>query len=91
MDPDTKLRLSDEIAYQYAGGKVVVMQAKGSVLYTLNETATAIWKLLADKTSLGGIHRYIEEHYEGEAAEKRKEVEEFLQQLIGSGVAIAEP
>ncbi len=50
-------------------------------IYTLNEVATFIWERLADEPTVAEIALALEETFSAEAAELRRDLEEFLGHL----------
>jgi len=79
-------RSEDFVARNIAGETVLVpiRQRLGDLesIYTLNEVATFIWERLAEPSTVGQIAAALGEAFRGEPAEVRRDVEEFLGQLL---------
>jgi hypothetical protein len=79
-------RSEDFVARNIAGETVLVpiRQRLGDLesIYTLNEVATFIWERLAEPSTVGQLAAALDEAFDGRPAEVRRDVEEFLGQLL---------
>ena len=83
------LRNEDFVARKIAGETVLVpvRQRLGDLesIYTLNEVATFIWERLAEESTIADIATALEETFSCEPAGIRRDLEEFLGQLLSLG------
>lgn len=57
-------------------------------VYLLNETAQAVWALLAQERELEDLARLLAEEYEAEEEELRGDVEALLAELVERGLVV---
>lgn len=78
---------SREIAARRLGDEYVVMSARDSTLFTLNEVASVIWEAADGVTPLADIvERAVCSAYEVDAAQALADAEELVEQLAGHGI-----
>ncbi len=80
------------------GGEMMIMSARDSTLFSLNETASAIWQAADGRTPLSEIvERVLCAGYEVAPEEALQHAEELVRELAGRGILriseepIAEP
>jgi hypothetical protein len=80
------------------GGEMMIMSALDSTLYSLNETATAIWQAADGRTPLSEIvERTVCAEYEVAPQDALQDAEELVRELASHGILrlsdqpIAEP
>jgi hypothetical protein len=80
---------SSKVAYRELDGKMVIMSALDSTLYSLDDVATAIWKALDGITPLGEIiERKLCADYDVAPEIAAPDVESFLEELAGRGILL---
>ena len=80
---------STEIAARVLGGEMMIMSARDSTLFNLNEVATAIWEAADGVTPLEEIvQRKVCAEFEVEPAEALKDAESFVKELADRGILL---
>jgi hypothetical protein len=89
---------SPEVAARMLGGEMMIMSARDSTLFSLNETASAIWQAADGRTPLAEIvQRTLCADYEVAPEEALQHAEELVRELAERGILrisdepIAEP
>ena len=78
---------SREIAARVLGGEMMIMSARDSNLFTLNDVGTAIWQAADGATPLEEIvQQKICAEFEVDPAEALKDAESFVRELAGHGI-----
>jgi Coenzyme PQQ synthesis protein D (PqqD) len=80
---------SREIAARELGGEMMIMSARDSTLFSLNEVGKAIWQAADGATPLEEIvERKVCTEFEVEPAEALKDAENFVRELAEHGILI---
>jgi len=80
---------SKEIAARVLDGEMMIMSARDSTLFTLNDVGTVIWQAANGETPLEEIvERKICPEFDVEPEEALKDAEEFVRELAGHGILI---
>ena len=80
---------SREIAARELGGEMMIMSARTSTLFNLNEIGTMIWQAADGTTSLEEIvAQKICAEYEVEPAEALQDAESFVRKLAERGIML---
>ena len=80
---------SREIAARELGGEMMIMSARDSTLFNLNEVGTAIWQAADGATPLEDIvERKVCAEFEVEPAEALKDAENFVRELAEHGILV---
>src|SRR5947199_10794937 len=80
---------STEIAARVLGGEMMIMSARDSTLFNLNEVATAIWEAADGVTRLEEIvQRKVGAEFEVEPTEALKDAESFVKELSDGGILL---
>jgi len=82
-----RLRRNDGYVWRDIGGEVVILNADGTEVCLLNETAATIWTLCDGQRDIEAIIRAIESDYEVPHDEALADVQAFAGQLVASGLA----
>lgn len=78
---------SREIAARMLDGEMMIMSARDSTLFTLNETAAAIWEAADGGTTVAEIvERVICPKFEVEPQQALADAEELVDQLASHGI-----
>jgi hypothetical protein len=84
-----KLRRKDGLPFQTLVDRVVIVDPKGRQVHVLNETASRIWHHLAEERTVTELVALLEGEYETRPEVMEPEVESFLEELQGLGLAEA--
>jgi hypothetical protein len=80
---------SHEIAARELDGEMMIMSARDSTLFSLNELGTIIWQAADGATSLEEIvAQKICPEYDVEPAEALKDAESFVRELAEHGIML---
>ena len=78
---------ASEIAARMLGGEMMIMSARDSTLFSLNETASAIWQAADGRTPLAEIvERAVCSEYEVATEEALRDAEELVRDLAAHGI-----
>ncbi len=78
---------SSQIAARNLGGEMMIMSARDSTLYTLNDVATVIWEAADGSTPLDEIvERSICPAFEVEPGAALQDAEAMVEELAGYGL-----
>jgi hypothetical protein len=76
-----------EVAARSIGGEIMIMSARDSTLFSLNETATAIWQAADGVTPLAEIVRqHVCVNFEVDPAAALRDAEELVEGLAKHGI-----
>jgi hypothetical protein len=80
---------STEIAARVLGGEMMIMSARDSTLFNLNDVGTAIWQAADGVTPLEQIvERKICAEFDVERAEALRDAESFVKELAQHGILL---
>ncbi|MFZ0961734.1 MAG: PqqD family protein [Terriglobia bacterium] len=80
---------SREIAARMLDGEMMIMSARDSTLFNLNELGTMIWQAADGATSLEEIvAQKVCPEFEVEPAEALKDAEDFVRELAAHGILL---
>lgn len=91
MTADTTDRLwvrSGDCIERTIEGEAVLLNLKSGVYYSLNESGTAIWKLLESPCSVQDILTSLRDSYDLSPAEAVSQVEELLDDLASEKLIV---
>jgi hypothetical protein len=78
---------ASEIAARMLGGEMMIMSARDSTLFSLNETASAIWQAADGRTPLAEIvERAVCSEYEVPPEDALRDAEELVRDLAAHGI-----
>ena len=76
-----------EVAARMIGGEMMVLSARDSKLFSLNETAAAIWRAADGKTPLSEmVERGLCEGYDVDGALAARDAQELVDGLVSHGI-----
>jgi hypothetical protein len=76
-----------EVAARMLGGEMMIMSARDSTLFSLNETATAIWQAADGVTPLAGIvQQHVCANFEIDPVTALRDAEELVEGLAKHGI-----
>ncbi len=80
---------SSEIAARMLGGEMIIMSARDSTVFTLNEVATVIWEAADGSTPLDEIvASRICTQFEVASEVALQDAEDLVQELAGHGILL---
>jgi coenzyme PQQ synthesis protein D (PqqD) len=80
---------SSQIAARSLGGEMMIMSARDSTLFSLNDVGTVIWQAADGETSLEEIvQRMVCAEFDVEPAEALKDAESFVRELGQHGILL---
>ena len=80
---------SNQIAARALGGEMMMMSARDSTLFNLNDVGTVIWEAADGQTPLEEIvERKVCAEFDVEPAEALKDAESFVRELAGHGILL---
>ena len=80
---------SNQIAARALGGEMMIMSARDSTLFNLNDVGTVIWEAADGQTPLEEIvERKVCAEFDVEPAEALKDAESFVRELAGHGILL---
>lgn len=80
---------SKSVAARMLGGQMMIMSAKDSTLFDLNDTASAIWQAADGQTPLQEIvEREVCANFEVSAEDAMKDAKAFVHELAGHGIMV---
>jgi hypothetical protein len=83
------IRRSSQIAARSLGGEMMIMSARDSTLFSLNDVGTVIWQAADGQTSLEEIvERKVCAEFDIEPAEALKDAESFVRELAEHGILV---
>lgn len=87
LPDNARYRRTEEFVGRAIAGETVLVPIRQQIgdlesIYTLNEVATLIWERLAGPATVAEIAAALEEAFAGDPAEIRRDLEEFLGQLL---------
>lgn len=78
-----------DVAARTVGGELMIMSGRDSTLFSLNETAAALWDAADGKTTLEAIvHEHICAEFDVEPEEALRDAEELAEELARSGILV---
>ena len=78
---------SSAVAAREVAGEMIIMSAADSTLFSLNETATAIWRAADGRTPLADIvERYVCQEFDVATDEAFSDATELVEQLARHGI-----
>ena len=80
---------STEVAARQLGDEMIIMSARDSTLFTLNDVGLIIWQAADGRTSLEDIVKEkVCAEFDVEPAEALKDAESFVRELAEHGILI---
>jgi hypothetical protein len=78
-----------EVAARMLGGEMMIMSARDSTLFSLNDTASAIWRAADGSTPLDEIvERVVCFEFDVAPDEALQDAENFVRELAGHGILL---
>lgn len=77
---------SQEILFQELEGESIMLNLRDEYYYSLDETGTRIWQLLAEHGDVEQVVRQMMTEYEVDEASLRQDVAELIAQWSAAGI-----
>jgi hypothetical protein len=78
---------SSDVAERELGGEMIIMSARDSALFSLNEVATVIWQAADGRTPLSEIvERRVCAEFDVPLGDAYRDAEEFVEELASHGI-----
>ncbi len=88
----TLLRRNPEMTWDDAGDRVVVLDAAGTTLITLNPVGSVLWGQLEEPSDTERLAEVLGERFPDEdPSALRGDVESFVAELVDTGLLLAGP
>lgn len=90
LPENARYQRTEEFVARTIAGETVLVPIRRQIgdlesIYTLNEVATFIWERLAEPSTVAEIALALEEAFTGDPAEMRRDLGEFLTELLDLG------
>jgi len=90
LSEDVRYQRTEEFVARAIAGETVLVPIRRQIgnlesIYTLNEVATFIWERLAEPFTVAEIALALEDTFTGDPAEMRRDLGEFLAELLNLG------
>ena len=79
---------SPDVAARQIGDELMIMSGRDSTLFSLNETAAALWDAADGRTTVEGIAEMICEQFEVDPEEALQDTEAMVKELTGHGILV---
>jgi hypothetical protein len=89
--PETTLSRDKEVLASHLGEETVMMDVDQGCYYGLNVTATRIWDMLAQPTTVSGLCMQLAGEFDVPSPQCEQEVLEFLRDLMSRGLVKVVP
>jgi hypothetical protein len=86
-----RYRRADGMTWDDAGDRVVILDARGSTLITLNPVGTILWHQLTEPREPDALVDHLAQAFpEVDRAQLHADVDEFFDSLVREGLVVAE-
>lgn len=84
-------RRAPGVTYEMSGDRAVILDAEGSVMTTLNEVGSVIWRELDGERDSAALASDLASVFQGVDAETlRADIEEFTASLLEAGLVLTD-
>lgn len=90
MNLNQKIIFTDTVFAQEVDGEMVLLDMNSENYFGLDEVGTAIWQAMQEKESLQEVYETLLEQYEVEAEVLQKDLLDFMEKLVESGLVEVE-
>jgi PqqD family protein of HPr-rel-A system len=84
--PDTVYSHRPDIRYRIIGDEAVVVRQQAAEVVVLNEVAARILQLLDARAGTDSLMQQLQQEFDVEPEQLRRDVDAFLEQLLESGI-----
>lgn len=86
----SNLRPSERVISEVLDGEVVLLHLDTGKYYSLNETGTRLWELIAEHGDLARARDVLLEEYDTDSDTLTRDVEQLVSELSQRGLLVAE-
>ena len=86
MDLNKKVTFADTVFAQEVDGEMVLLDMNSENYFGLDEVGTAIWQAMQEKETLQKVLDVLLEQYEVESDVLEKDLADFINKLVESGL-----
>lgn len=86
-----RFKRNDEILHVQTNGEVVMLEVDTGHYHHLNETASAIWSVLAEPRELDEVCNLLRQEFHGEHDVIRSEIQGFITALVDRKLLLEVP
>jgi hypothetical protein len=91
MSASGRYRRSDEVVFEIAGDRAVLLDGAGKELITLNPVGTLVWQMLDSPRDAHGIAAELQATFpDVPLARLREDAERFLSELVASELVVSD-
>ncbi|PHS41833.1 MAG: PqqD family protein [Sulfurovum sp.] len=90
MNLDQKVTFAETVFAQEVDGEMVLLDMESENYFGLDEVGTAIWQAMQEKETLKEVFEVLSEQYEVEAEMLEKDLSDFVNKLVESGLVKVE-
>ncbi len=87
----SRLSVSTEAISQEIGGETVILDLDGESYFGLDAVGSRVWQLIGQHGEFEQVFECMLEEYEVEPTQLRHDLIELIDQLVKSGLLLAEP
>lgn len=85
-DVNEPLRIPAHVGFTIIDGEAVILDMKRGVYFGLDEIGTALWRSVADHGTATEVVTQLEEEYEVDPAQLRRDIREWLDCACAAGL-----
>jgi hypothetical protein len=86
MEDEAAVRPKHDVVARRLGDAVVLVNLATNGIYELNATGARIWELLSEGRQVADIARVLEEEFESEGIDVRREIEDLVDRVRAEGL-----
>ena len=86
MNLNQKITFAETVFAQEVDGEMVLLDMESENYFGLDEVGTAIWQAMQEKETLQEVFEALLEQYEVEAEVLEKDLSDFVEKLLESGL-----
>jgi len=88
------IKINPDIVYRLIDGKIFIADPSNSILYELNDTASAVWKLLSKKkyaTDISLLIKALATEYDTDEKTLKKDITRLIKYFVRKKILILAP
>lgn len=91
MSGDRRVELSPRVVFREVAGEAVLLDLDSQRYFSLDETGTRMWALLAETGSTAAVRRRLLAEYEADEATLARDLDELVDRLAAEGLVTVAP
>lgn len=91
IEPSTVIRRNNDVLFGEIDDEIVMMSVERGCYYSLDLSATRIWELLEEPTTLRSLCEQLVKEYEIDPETCRRDVVAFLDKLMEQEIVLLSP